>query len=273
MILKQIALISVCCFLYVGCNQQSTSDQAENTGSEVRVVQEYHPNGRLKTSTEAVGNLRHGISREYRSDGTLENEIHFIQNRKHGPAKNYYADGTTVKLEVNYENGYKQGETKWYFPSGKIYRITSYENNMIEGIRRIYWENGNIQAELPYHADQPGMGLREYTQEGKLKDYAGVIQVREEDRISLDNSYTLVLSISDGTRNVEFFTGSLTDGIYWNEQLSPVTTENGTGRMVLDVPRGTFKMETINLVARIETSPGQIRILRKEYHLAVENPI
>ena len=270
--LKKNLLIYVSCILYFGCAQQKTPESKGDAGQEVRVVKEFHPNGRLKSETQAVGNLRHGISREYRSDGTLENEIRYDQNRKHGLARNFYSDGKTVNTEINYENGYKQGESKWYYPGGEIYRVTTYKNNMIEGLRRYYYENGNIQAEIPYHADQPGTGLREYAQDGSPREFRGEIRVREEDRISLDNQYALILTISDGTRNVEFFTGNLTDGKYWNEELAPVPTDSGVGRIEMGIPKGTFKMETLNLVARIETNLGHTRILQREYYLAVENP-
>ena len=256
------------------CTQQKKSPdtgETQETGSQVRVIEEFHPNGRLKSSTEAIGKLRNGISKDYRSDGTLENEIAYIQNRKHGLARSYYSDGKTVKNEVPYINGYRHGTVKWYYQSGDLYRETPYETNSINGIRRTYYENGNLQAELPYLNSQPGIGLKEYTQEGKLKDLNKVIQIREEDRISLDNSFTVILSISGGVKNAEFYTGKLTEGIYWNENLTPIPTEKGTGRIRVLVSRGTFKMETLNLVARMKTSLGHTLILQKEYHLAVEN--
>jgi len=269
--MKFFFVVSICCLALGSCSQQKAPEEVKDNGSQVRVVKEFHPNGRLKSTTEALGKLRHGISRNYRTDGTLESEINYVQNQKHGLAKNYYADGKTVKNEINYLNGSREGEAKWYYPSGKLYRMTPYSNNRINGIRLTYYENGKIQAELPYNNSQPGMGLKEYMQDGKLKDFRGMIQIREEDRVSLDNSYTLLLSISDGTRDVEFYTGKLTAATFWNEKLTAVPTENGIGKIKVFVPKGTFKMETLNLVARIKTSLGHTRILQQEYHLAVEN--
>jgi len=255
----------------LSCTVGDKPGQAENKESDVRVVKEFYPDGRLKSSTEAVGNLRQGVSREYRSDGTLESEIHYDRNRKHGVARNFYPDGETPKTEIHYVNGYKQGEAKWFYKGGEVYRVTPYKNNNIHGIRRYYYENGQIQAELNYVNGQPGTGLREYTREGKLKQFDGVIQIREEDRLKTDNTFVLHLNISDGTRNVEFFKGELTDGTYWNDKLREVPTEKGTGKITIFVNKGEFKMETLNLVARMETNLGHTRIIQKEYHLAVEN--
>ena len=272
--MKSLAFVSIICIALFSCNpQKAPPETGEAGGPEVRVIKEFHPNGRLKSSTEAIGNLRDGISKDYRSDGTLENEISYVKNCKHGLAKSYYADGKTLKNEIPYINGYKQGVAKWYYQSGVLYRETPYTGNMINGIRRTYYESGTLQAGLSYLKSQPGTGLQEYTQDGKPKEFKGMIRVKEEDRISREGSFTLILSISDGTKNVEFYTGQLTDGKYWNEELTAVPTENGTGRMYFHVSRGAFKMETINLVARIKTSQGHIRILQEEYHLAIENRI
>lgn len=237
----------------------------------IRVVKEYYPDGRLKSETEALGKLRQGESREYRRDGTLENRISYDKNRKHGPAYNYYPDGKTLKTEIHYYKGYKNGEARWYYPDGKIYRITPYEMGRINGIRKVYYENGKLQAEVPYSVGRPGVGLREYYSGGAPKQQNVRIVFRESDRVSLDNTFRLLISLSDGGRNVKFYRGRLIGDKYWNEDLKPIPTENGTGVLSFDIPRGSYKMETIHVVARIRTALGNDLIIRKDYHLAVEN--
>ncbi len=268
--MKIIWLIAVAA-IAVSCSPGKQDKSQETRDPNIRVVKEFYPDGRLKSETEALGKLRQGVSKEYRKDGTLENLIHYDNNRKHGPAYNYYPDGKTVKVEVHYEKGYKNGETRWYYPDGKIYRITPFVNGKILGIRTTYYENGNPQAEIPYWDSQPGVGLKEYNQDGSPRDHDVNILISERDRISMDNTFTLYLKLSDGNRNVEFFSGTLTNGKYWNEQLAPVQTENGTGRMEFFVSKGTFKMQTLNIVARAKTGLGNYLILQQEYHLAVEN--
>ncbi len=237
----------------------------------IRVITEKYPNGVMKSSTEAVGQLRHGESKEYRKDGTLENLITYENNRKHGPARNYYPDGRTVKTEINFVNGYKQGETHWNFPDGKIYRITPYINGKIFGIRQVYYKNGNLQAEIPYIDGQPGMGLKEYNSNGSAKKFDSKIVFKETDRIALDNTFKLVISLSGAYKNVKYYSGKLYDGKYWNDQLSPIASENGVGVMDFFVSKGSFKMETINVIARIKTPLNNYYIIQKEYHLALEN--
>lgn len=261
------------CLILVSCNSQKQPAGNESKDPNVRVVQEFHPNGRLKSSTEAIGNLRHGVSKTYRSDGTLENEIHYVRNRKDGIARNYYPDGFTIKNEIPYVDGFKHGSSKWFYQNGQMYRETPYVNNKISGTRRYWYESGVLMAELPYKDSQPGLGLKEYNQEGELKDQKVRIEVREDDRTSMDNYFILELRLSDGNKDVEFFTGELTDGIYLNEQLGRVLTENGTGMVRIHIPRGSFRMETLNLLAVAKTRLGHTLILQRAYHLAVENKV
>jgi hypothetical protein len=53
--------------------------------------------------------------------------------------------------------------------------------------------------------------------------------------------------------------------------MSPITTENGVAQLPFHISKGSFKMETLNIVARDKSSLNHIHILQKEYHLAVEN--
>jgi antitoxin component YwqK of YwqJK toxin-antitoxin module len=225
----------------------------------------------LKSETQAKGKLRHGTTKEYRKDGTLESLITYQNNRRQGKAANYYPDGRTVKTELNYVDGYKQGDAFWYYPDGQVYRQTPYVNGQITGNRITYYESGVLQSETPYLHGQPGIGLKEYTQDGNLKSYDARILIREIDRISMDKTFTLVISLSNKSRNATFYQGKLTDGKYWNDQLAPITTEDGVATLQFHISKGTFKMETLNIVARDKSSLGHYHILQQEYHLAVEN--
>jgi antitoxin component YwqK of YwqJK toxin-antitoxin module len=258
--------------LMTGCTlkEKEPPEQPANP-SGIRVIKEHYPDGKIKSETEAKGKLRHGTSKEYRKDGTLENLITYENNRKQGLAANYYPDGKTVKTEMNYVNGYKQGEAIWYYSDGNVYRKTPYTNGRINGIRTTYYKSGVLQSETPYLNGKPGMGLKEYDQDGKPKSYEARILIREIDKISLDKTFTLVISLSEGSRSVKFYQGKLTNGAYWNDQLEPIATENGVAKLPFHVSKGSFKMETLNIVARDKSRLNHYHILQKEYHLAVEN--
>lgn len=271
---KMRTLWFVISLVLIGSCSTGKQEQEENPGSRdpnIQIVKEYYPDGSLKSETEALGKLRHGESKEYRKNGTLQAVISYKNNRKHGSALNYYSDGRTVKTEIQYVDGYKHGEAKWYYPDGQLYRITPYEKGRIDGTRRTYYENGTLQAEIPYRAGQPGTGLKEYHSDGSPKSLNTKIVFNEQNRISLDNTFKLSITVSDGNRNVEYYTGKLADGMYWHDRLSPVPTEKGIGLMEFYISKGSFKMETLNIIARIKTNLDNYLIIQREYHLALEN--
>ena len=77
--------------------------------------------------------------------------------------------------------------------------------------------------------------------------------------------------MSDKSKNVEFFKGQLTDGKFWNDQLEPIPISDGIGMLEYYVSKGSFKMETINIICRAKTSLDNYQILQREYNLALEN--
>jgi antitoxin component YwqK of YwqJK toxin-antitoxin module len=257
--------------LMLACTVQEKEPEAPSLPEGVRVIKDYYPDGKIKSETQAKGKLRHGTTKEFRKDGTLESLITYENNRKHGRAANYYPDGKTVKTEMSYVDGYKQGEAFWYYPDGKVYRKTPYLNGQITGTRTTYYESGVLQSETPYLHGQPGIGLKEFTQDGNPKSYDARILISEVDRISMDKTFTLVISLSNKSKRVTFYQGKLTNGLYWNDKLLPIPTENGVAKLLFHISKGTFKMETLNIVARDKSALNHSHILQKEYHLAVEN--
>lgn len=272
--MKYVRHITLSFFVFTllyACSVRDNEPEAAALPPGIHVIKEYYPDGSLKSEIQAKGKLRQGTTKDYRKDGTLESLITFENNRKHGPAVSYYPDGKTIKTKMNYVNGYKQGVAIWYYPDGEVYRETPYVDGRINGIRKTYYNSGVLQAEIPYQNGQPGMGLKEYNQDGNQKSYDAKILIREIDRISMDKTFTLVISLSNQSRSVKFYQGKLTNGTFWNDQLAPIPTENGVGKLQFYISKGTFKMETLNIVAKDGTSLDHDHILQKEYHLAVEN--
>ena len=269
--MRLIATTAVLILLLVKCT--TTPDKGkEEDGPEsgIRVVREYYDSGSLKSEIQAKGKLRHGITTMYSESGIKVSTISYEDNMRHGKSVTYYTDGS-ISSVIRYEYGFRHGDAEKYYKNGKIYRITPYLRGAKNGICKTFWEDGIIQSELPYKDGEEGAGLKEYTREGELKKMEARILVKEIDEIAFGNKFTLQLSLSDGSANVEFFKGTLTDGQYWNRLLAPVKTENGRASLMFYLPRGSFVMETIHIVARKKTSLDNHYILHREYHLAAEN--
>ena len=255
----------------IQCQSDKTQQEAEAPDkSGIRIVKEYYDDGSLKSEIEARENLRHGTTKTYSQNGKLIATIMYANNQRHGKMTNYYEDGS-ISSEINYNNGMKSGDAIKYFPSGEIYRITPYLYNEISGIRKTFWEDGIIQSELPFSAGQEGAGLKEYTHTGQLKKMDAKIVIKEIDEIAMANKLTLRISLSDGTKDVEFYRGVLTDNKYWHDNMERLETKNGKAEIEFYLPRGSFVMETVEIVARRKTSLKNHYILKTSYPLAAEN--
>ena len=252
--------------------QCKTSPEKEPAGSEsdIRIVREYFADGSLMSEIEARGNLRHGLTKKYSESGILVATISYENNLRHGRTTSFYDDGS-ISSTINYENGFKHGDAEKYYKNGGIYRITPYWRGTLTGIQRTFWEDGTLQSGMPYKEGEEGSGLKEYTRSGGLKTMDARILVKEINEIALGNKLSLQVSLSDGSKNVEFFKGTLSEGKYWNDQLAPVQTENGQGIIVFYLPRGSFIMESLQIVARKKTRLDNNYIIHREYHLAAEN--
>jgi hypothetical protein len=253
-----------------GCKFSREQTDIPVSNPDIRIVKEYYPDGSLKSETEAKGTLRHGITKVYSESGKLVSEISYVNNLRHGKTVTYYDEGN-VSSEINYMNGLKEGDAIKYYPSGQIYRITPYSRNSVNGTVKTYWEDGILKAEALFKNGQPGIGLKEYTHTGVLKKMDAAIIVREIDEIAMLSRLTLRITLSSGSKNVEFFRGRLTDNIYWNDQVEIIVTKDGQGNLVYYVSRGSVVVETVNIIARIKTSLDNYYIIQKEYNLAAEN--
>ncbi len=267
--MRLLASAAILILILIQCKTEAEKIPVSSE-SDIRIVKEYYKDGSLKSEIEARGQLRHGITKIYSESGLLVSTINYKNNLRHGKTTTFYEDGS-ISSVINYENGFRHGDAEKYYKNGGIYRITPYRRGELTGIQRTFWEDGTLQSEMPYEEGEEGSGLKEYTRSGKLKEMDARILVREINEIALGNKLSLQLSLSDGSKNVEFFRGSLNDGIYWNKLLEPIETVNGQGIIVFDLPVGSFVMETLQIVARKKTSLDNNCIMHREYHLAAEN--
>jgi len=267
--MRQFASAAILILILIQCKTTPEKESA-GEGSDIRIAREYYEDGTLKAEIEARGNLRHGITKKYSESGILVSTINYENNLRNGKSTVFYEDGS-ISTVFNYEDGFRHGDSEKYYKNGGIYRITPYSRGTLSGIQRTFWEDGTLQSEMPYKEGEVGSGLKEYTSSGEMKKMDATILVKEINEIALGNRLTLQLSLSDGSRNVKFFKGSLTDGKYWNAQLAPVETVDGQGRIEFYLPRGSFVMETIQIVARKKTRLDNNYILYREYHLAAEH--
>ncbi len=212
-----------------------------------------------------------GVRKTHYPSGQLRSEIPIKDGKKNGLARDFYSDGKP-HFEINYVNNRKHGITRMYYQNGKLYEETPYDNDRIHGIKKRYRQDGKLSAEAPYNFDEPCTGLKEYLVDGSPKKKYPTIVVTPVDNILRDDRYILRLSMSDKSKNVTFYTGSLKGGCI-DGSLEQVfeTPKKGVSEISFYLPQGTYLMEEVNIVAKVKTPQGNYYVTQRKYNVAIEN--
>lgn len=212
-----------------------------------------------------------GIVTDRYANGKVRSEIPMKGGKKNGRAKQYYENGK-LSLEIDYVDNKRHGELKRYYETGTLYKEAQYANDKQTCIEKEYRSDGKLASEMPYNDDSPCMGLKEYLTDGSpRKKFPGIV-IKPINNLLKSDEYILEVSMSDGSKNVEYYEGILTDGCIdrYMEKLRS-GTRKGVGEIRYQIRRGGFLMEKVNIVAKVKTLQGNYYITQKEYNVAIEN--
>ena len=212
-----------------------------------------------------------GFENVYTNDGTLLQRIKHIHGDDDRIVQDYYKNGQIFQ-EIHYVNYKKHGTVKQFYEDGKPYMIIPYDSGKRNGTEIKYRKDGTLAYEAPYIKGKPAAGLKEYLLDGSLKTKYPSLVITPIDRMLTDEIYTLRLSMSDGSHAVEYYEGSLTDGLYLGkdaDQIYPV--KKGILNKEYYVPQGGFLMKQVSFIAKLKTSQGNYYFAKANYNLAVEN--
>lgn len=208
--------------------------------------------------------------RSYHPNGQLHKEI-IDENDSVSIYREYFNNGQIFQ-EIRSVNKLREGLVKKYHKDGVLYDEIPYVKGKIHGTEKKYRRSGDLMAEIPYHEGNLCKGLKEYTVDGKLKKRYPEIIITPIDNILKDESYTVQISLSDGSKSVEYYEGDLTDGKYIGDDAGKVwETSNGVGKLQFKIVRGMFIMEELNIIAKVKTIQGNYYITEKTYHVALDN--
>jgi hypothetical protein len=211
------------------------------------------------------------IRRTFYPDGKIHKEIVFNNGTKSGLSKEYYNNGQVFQ-QVNYVANLREGIAKRFYDTGVLSQETPYKKDLMHGIQKKYRRSGQLQSEIPYYEGHLCIGLKEYTTDGKVKVRYPEIEITPINTILKDGNFILEVKMSDDSKGVEYYTGKLVDGKYIKEEMNTVwDTKDGVARIYFSVPRGDFRMEEVNVIAKVKTAQSNYFITQKSYHLAVEN--
>lgn len=220
-----------------------------------------------KKETESA--VKNGIINVYRDDGRLHKELSYKDGKLHGLSKIYHPNGK-LYLETEWANDKRHGLTKQYFQNGILYSETYYDSGQITGTLKKYHKDGKLKAEMRYKNGEECTGLKEYILSGEPRPHYPEIVITPENKILSEGYYYLHVSLSERVHKVTYYKGHLKDGCLHKGLETIYADGKNKGMYAYALSPGQFVMETINIVAKVETIAGNVLVIQKSMNVAVE---
>jgi antitoxin component YwqK of YwqJK toxin-antitoxin module len=196
-------------------------------------------------------------------------EANYKDSLADGSTKIYYKNGNLFE-HTQYRLGVKHGPSLKYHENGSMSSETMYDSGRMHGLQKKYRKDGTVAFEAPYWQDQPIKGLKEYYLSGQPVEFPTII-IKPVNHLLKDDSYTLELSMSNGTSNVVFYKGNLTDEKFIGKEAELLYTKNGVGKVFYFVGQRGFVMEKINVIAKVKTDLNNYYITTRPYTVSIEH--
>lgn len=177
----------------------------------------------VKTNQRNAKGEKDGLFVSKAPNGNFRTQINYKEGKKHGESLDYYDSGK-LRARINYKNGLKDGKAIWYFDGENIFRINSYVDDVRTGLQQKFYKNGNKLSELEFLNEYPGVGLREWKENGTERTLGNYIKVSKK-------GSNLYAELSSGQSNVQFYYGELTDGKFLNNNSRDISGANGVAQM------------------------------------------
>jgi len=154
-------------------------DEAEEI-KKLDIVNDYFPDGKIKSSQTFRNGVPEGIRREYDELGQITQSFIFRNGirigegivkedgAKEGHWIEFYAD-STIKSEGEYKDDKPVGEWKYYYPDGKLEQTGKYTpSGKMTGTWKWYYDSHQVKTEESFRNGLKD-GLRtEYDEDGKI---------------------------------------------------------------------------------------------------------
>jgi hypothetical protein len=233
-------------------------------------VDEYYPDGYIKSQVTIKDGLRNGITKNYDNRGRLISTAEYINDKNEGWLINYNSENGKIAIKAHYKDDKQDGQVLQYYREGMLFRESLYIKGRVNGVIKTYWPNGRLKAENSFKMGKPALGLKEFDENGDVIKQP-VIKVSEINHAALLNRVSIKIYLSDGNRDVEFYRADLEEGKYFNSDYSKYWTENGVALAEYQVNKGHTLIEKLEIVAKAKTKFNNTLILYRSYNLAIIN--
>jgi hypothetical protein len=205
------------------------------------------------------------LQRKFTKQGILFAEILRKNGKKNGVSRNFYEDGK-IKIETNFIENSKEGESKLYYPEGGVCQLNVFKNDVLNGVTKYFYKNGSLSCEIPYLNGEAEPGLKEYSKEGKVISESPEIIVTPIDKTTSSNKYILRLSLSNKSQNVSFAR------VYFEKKKKTkveIRTKNGVGELSFNISPDVAYRENVIVEASYKTKYGNPYVARSTYTLLI----
>ena len=231
-------LILLFLLIAAGCGSRGSSENAPDAA---------------KTNASVPDTGFTGI-KQYFSRDVLMKESTFENGILNGETRTFYKGGQ-LNQTFWYENGIREDSARKYYLEGQVFRSTPYRHDTVHGTQVQYYRTGEVRAKLNFNKGLRTPGLEEYDRNGRLqKDYPGIVYTID-DNYAASGKVRINLGITDEKRNVKFYRGEFTDGVFDTAVCKLITPVNG--KTWIDLRKsGTPQPANIGVIAAILTDFG-----------------
>jgi len=217
------------------------------------------------TDTLAVPDTGYTGITKYFSNELLIKEVTFKNGVMQGEMRTYYQGGQ-LNQTLWYENGLREDSVKKYYLEGQVFRSTPFKHDTIDGTQIQYYRNGRIKAKLHFIKGLRTLLLEEYTRDGKLVRGYPEIVFTISNNYSTTGKVRINLELTEKARNVIFYRGELTNGVFDTASCKIIPSVNG--KSFVDLKKsGTPQTEYIGIIGAILTDFGNRYLSYKKIDL------
>jgi hypothetical protein len=227
-ILISIALVVLIASCMNNKSSKNVEEQDKAANDSIAIVKNTFKNNPSKIEYEIPilkgTKLRHGVQKRFYPDGCLYSKIPFTRNVRNGVAYTYYKAYGDKKPVVWKEQPYVKGK--------------------LDGVCKRYHKDGKLQAEYSYKNGLREIGLIEYSKTGKEITLPKLVVSKKVGSSSIQ----IIAKMSNDTKKVKYFTGTLIEGKYVSDNKKEIAVSNGVCKVSVSA-----NQKSVTIIAMIST--------------------
>jgi len=235
-----------------------------------KVLNEYYPDGIIKKETEMKDGIPNGTLKTYDERGRLKSTATVVNGLYEGWMITYNPLNNKITAKAFYKNDQQNGPVTLYYATGELYREETYVDGRVNGIVKTYWADGTQQAEVEFKMGMPGIGLKEWDQQGMPISQPGLV-LEEIDQLARMNTFKLRIYLSKKDQDADFYLGELKDGQFLVRESVKIKTVDGVATLQYNLQKKHRISKRLAISVKTRTPLGNTLLLHRIYQLDIAN--